>query len=438
MKACIEKVNWDKIRNEVNLVNPELCSIIDAINPDAKHSLYKARYPYGYESVKKGQFCWPDKNGNPFPLINSNIGNCIKEDLLYNLGSNPFTLVLKNALEIFIDMGRHTIPFAVIPSGYVVSNGVMLDNRQDHSQPAFLWNVSSGARSLFMLRKISVASKYKRLSEIINAKIDYPKKISDHGKVFQALGRNCDWALEVMYFGKKWGDHLNDQNAKWVRYNNYLYRQAWSGACFWRVEFIWNFIFSVIKKNSNLKPDPYLADTVKHLLAISIGVFPGFAPALDDALAPINYFQKIFTDVYGLDNYAPIIMQPNYFSMYKASNPVYYFLQYPTTFCFSPKSSKFAKNIRDLEDIRLILKKYLQEIDSEKLNLKGTAIAEIPKLIKYDFFHSTGKAALGIKSSDEMIATDQSFTKIIKKFNGKKFPTASKSFMGIISINKNK
>jgi hypothetical protein len=437
MKAHIKQVTWQEARKEVMRANPELAGLIDNIDPGSEYTLYKACYPYGYESVQNGCFCWPDKDGNPFPLADSDVSNKIKEDLLYNLGSNPVTLVLKNALEIFMEMETHTIPFAIVPAGGTISTGVILDpDSEMNVQPAFLWKISAGARSLFMLRKISIAKKYNKIKEITNIKIDSPKNLFEHGKVFHALGLGSNWCVEVLYFGKKWTDYVKDKNPKWINYYNYLYKQSWRGSRFWHVEFIWNLIFSFVQKRSNLKPDPYLADTVKHLLAISIGVFPGFAPALDDSLAPIKYFQKIFTDVYQLDDYAPIIMQPAYFSMNKAEHPVYYFLQYPTTFCFSPKARKFAKNIKDLEDIKHILNKYLAEISAGELNLKETLIAKIPQAVKYDFFHSTGRVSLGIKSSKEMMEEDPVFSKIIKKFSGKQFPTASKIFMGSIRISK--
>jgi hypothetical protein len=100
------------------------------------------------------------------PLINSNISSSIKEDLLYNLGSNPFTLVLKNALEIFIEMDKHTIPFVIILAGAIASTWLVLEP-QMNCQPAFLWNISSGARSLFMLNKIAITKKYNQLKKYL-------------------------------------------------------------------------------------------------------------------------------------------------------------------------------------------------------------------------------------------------------------------------------
>jgi hypothetical protein len=219
MKAYIKQVTWQEARKEVKQVNPELADLIDDIDPGSEYTLYKACYPYGYESVKNGRFCWPDKDGNPFPLADSDVSNKIKEDLLYNLGSNPVTLVLSGTLEIFLTLDSYIIPAGMIAGKNLFSTGLVLE-QGINNQPAFLWNISAGARSLFMLRKIATTKKYKLLKKIFGVDLQVPKKWLDQGKMFAALANSpkfgSEWYAEVLYFGKKWTLQIQSSAPCWL------------------------------------------------------------------------------------------------------------------------------------------------------------------------------------------------------------------------------
>lgn len=209
---------------------------------------------------------------------------------------------------------------------------------------------------------------------------------------------------------------------------------TWQGSEFFRNQFMWDLALSLIQQQRNIKPNPYIADTVKHLLAMGVGALPGFAPALDDHAAPVRRLQEIFTTIYQLQDYAPIIMQPQFFSLkQKESRPIYYSLQYPTTIEFSPRSREGSTKIFDLYEIRSLLNKYLNDIASDKLNVKGTLVYELPEKVQYDFFHTDIENYTGIRLSKEIPEEDAAFKRVLANVN-KRFPANSTFIRGCIRI----
>jgi len=434
-RSTIQTTTWKKVRDRVAKVNPDLCSIIDQLNPSStKYPLYEARYPFGVNSVAKGQLLLPNEQGRLVQL-EASADKKMKQDLGYNLGSNPVTLVLENSIEIYMAMENHTIPAAFVPAGCLISLWHALDKQYNH-QPAFIWNVSSGARSIFMLPKISVATKFEKLRNYFHLDIDMPHSLFDHGKLFHALTLSPyfkdQWSSCLLYFSRSWFDHLHDK--AWKNFYEYLLKASWKATSYHRSEFIWNLAFSLIQKARNLKPDPYIADTIKHLFAMSVGAYPGFSPAIDNTAAPISTFQEIILEIYGLDKYIPTIMQPAYFlpKDSKKTRPVYYSLDYPTTFSFSPKARKLATKLVNLTKIRYLLNKYLAEVNTGKFRLENTPIGEIPSTINYDFFHNEKIISDDIRNTRFLFEEDPSFKNNIIK--NKEFATNSSFLRGCIRI----
>jgi len=316
MEPVIRKVTLVEVMPEINRVNPAFAKILGNLDPPPEYSLYQATYPYGHRSVCGGKFLMPNKRGEFVPLNDSSIDEKTREDLGYNIGTNPVTVVLENSLEICLEFSTHTIPWILIPKGEIISTGLVLRAERNY-QPAFIWTVHSGARSIFSLSKLSVACKFEKLKEHFGIDCAMPINFADHGKLFHALANSPEfgekWQTKVLYFGKKWFDNLDDPAKK--DFTFYISRKTGYGTSYWAFEFVHHLAFSLIQQKQNLNPDPLLADTVKHILTMSIGACPGFAAAIDDKLAPIGRLEEILTDIYRLDKYAPIIMVPTYFTV---------------------------------------------------------------------------------------------------------------------------
>jgi hypothetical protein len=438
-KATLKKVSWNDVRKEVSKVNPELAKIIDEINPDAGYTLFEASYPFGSEPLQKGRAYFPDPAGDLLALNDSKTSAELQECLSYNLGTNPVSLVLENSFEIFMLFKEHTIPFfyGLIPPGKILSTWRVLSTNKPHA-PAFLWHMTAGARSLYTLPKISELKGNTRLKRVYGLKSAPPKNLLDHWHLFRELTQHPSfgekWSARMLFFGKKWFDKLHDP--AWIKFRAYLLQAAWDGSEFWRNQFIWDLAFSLIQERKHMRPDPYIRDTVKHLFTIAVGAIPGFAPALGNEAAPIERLQEVLLNDYRL-GYAPIIMQPTFFSLYdEIARPVYYSLEYPGAIEFSPSSRATTNKIMILSDIHYLLERCLSALREQDLNVIETPLYDLPHLAKFDFFHTETSNYEAVRNSVNIPLEDAAFLKGAKYCRGQKFPANCSFVKGCIRISR--
>jgi len=432
-KAKLEEVTWDAIRVEFAQKNAKLAKIIDDISPSKEYTLFKASYPYGAEIVKNGSANLPDAQGHCINFHDSRLDSKLREKLLYNNGSTPVSMVLKNSAEIFVVVENNTVPlYGLIPPGRVFGTWKMLNPYGSHT-PAFIWNMTSGARSIFMMPKISEKMKHNRLKRDFGIMVDTPKTLLDHWEVFCALANSNQfgeiWEAEILFFPKIWFENLDDE--RWVHFKCYLLEASWKSSEYLRNLFFWDIAFSIIQKQRGIKPNPYIADTVKHLLGMGIGALPGFAPSIDNTAGPIKRLEEIYSEVYQLE-YDPVIMELHSFNK-DGKRPIYYSLAYPTTTEFSPKSRLDTSKISDLYDIKSLLNKYLLGIAEGSLNLSLTPIYDLPKTVQYEFFHTDNTHYQSINSSTLIPKEDPYFQNSPYK-SLKGFPENSSFIKGCIRI----
>ena len=210
-------------------------------------------------------------------------------------------MILKNTVELFIPLEDRTIPlYGPTVAGTIFGLYRILSPERSH-QPAFIWDMTSGARSIFMLPRISCSENHQKLKKTFQLRTEAPTTLIQHWELFKQLANHKDfpstspWYCELLFFSKEWFEHQNDK--KWAPFNSFLLETAWRGNEFWRNQFSWNMIFSIIQKIRKLKPSIYIDDTVKYLFSIGVGEAPGFAPAVDDYSAPVSGLQKIYDEV---------------------------------------------------------------------------------------------------------------------------------------------
>jgi hypothetical protein len=437
-KATLKKVTWKEIRKDVAKVNGELAKIIDEIDPNSKYALFDISYPFGSEPLKNGDFYLPDpKTGNLLALSDSRTDPELQESLNYNLWSNPVSIILENDFELFIPFEKHTIPLfnGLISAGRVFGTWRVLSSNTPHV-PAFLWHMTAGARSFYTLSKISDSAGHNRLKRIYNLNSELPKKLLDHWRLFKEMANHEafgeKWSARILFFSKEWFEKLRDP--AWIKLRTYLLQSAWDGSEFWRNQFMLDLIFSVIQDRRNMKPNPYIMDTVKHLLTVAVGAVPGFAPALDNRAGPVERLQEILKNDYRLE-YAPVIMQPTFFDLYnEKGRPVYYSLEYPCMMEFSPSSRVNANKIVSLSDIHYLLNKCLSALVEEDLKIAGTPLYDLMKLAKFDFFHTKINGYSAIRNSTNIPMEDNSFLEHSKNCSGLEFPINCSFIKGCIRI----
>ncbi len=288
-----------------------------------------------------------------------------------------------------------------------------------------------------MLPKITNASGHERLKRKYNLHLHASACLNDQWALFVKIANHKNfvqpWHSELAFFSKKWFQHKADKN--WSRFSEFILNQAWIDCTFKRNQFIFDFAFSLAQKNRNLKPNPYLADTVKHLIGIGTGGMPGFTPAIDNIAGPVQGLQEAYINDYKVKHYAPIIMHLHHFSSTE-NRPVYYSLTMPTTTVFSPRSSCFLSKIADIRELKHILDTVLLEIVHGKLMVEKTPLFILAKETNYTFYHTEEDIVNEILSVAYLAEHDPVFQKALSSFEDRIFPEFSPFINGCIAISK--
>lgn len=439
-KAQFHELTWKEARNEILPLNKTLGEIIDELSPSSDYSFLKITYPFGSHVLHRGVLMLPyGPNQTLVPITDDMVPNKIKEKFAYNLTSNPVGMVLKKTFEIFLPLVDRTVVVSNLIKPGAIIGLLRALNPGDSHQPKFLWDMTAGARSIFMLPKISEARKHMKLKKQFELSLEKPIDLMSHWEIFRALSKcknfGDPWNAEILFFSKNWFQH--DEDHDWIKFYHYLYKSVWKGMEAWRNQRLWDLIFSLTLNNYPAQPSAYVCDTVKWLTQIAIGIQPGFAPAMNDLPAPISELQKIYKEVYQLRQYAPIIMCPTQFHLNKsASLPVYYTLQFPTTMEFG-KSKRARKSlISDLHEIRNLLCRYQNEILSNMYETKGTPLHQMFDIVKFDYFHNNVELHSGMLSSSKVAISDNRFLQSLDGEFYKSFPEMSTFFKGCIRISK--
>ena len=407
---------WADIRSVVKKLNSELSDIIDEINPTKSFKIYRATYSFGSEYVKDGRLYLPNEDGTLTLLSDSKVPSQIQDDLSYNLGSNPVSLILNKSAELYMKLPNRSeaIPFSLISAGKLFSTSIVLEGNHAIHHPAFLWNINAGAKTLFMLPKISKEKNFRRLQKHLGFNTPAPNNIFQHVDLFKNMyekGGLGEWNLEVIFFSKKWFENLD--KTKYLKFKSYMQNTLHKSLAFWSSQYVWDTYFSLINNLSGIRPNPYVYDTVKHILLLSMGILPGIAPSIDDSAAPISNIQNAFFNIYKIDYYLPIIMQPTFFDPYSSSKPIYYSLHCPNSMELSPRSAENVSTIIELYEIKNLLNLYLRKLSSKDLNISNTLLSDIPNLVEFDFFHSSPNNYRDINSCEELFKEDESFSRLL-------------------------
>lgn len=428
-----ERHTWKTLRDRFNELNPELTTIIDEIAPPDDYSLYLAKYPYGAMILDKGNFHLPNHKNQIVSLSDKTIPTIIKDDLDYN-GTMPVGLICRNSIESFSILGNRIIPSTLFKPGRMIGLWRVLDDGISYQEGSY-WNVSSGARTLCMLPKITDKVGYRELKIKYGLKLPIPRFLREHWNIFSHLATQenfpQEWSSEIIYFSRKWFSHKKDK--QWNAFYKFLFDNVWQWSAFMRNQLIFNFIFSAAQENKNLKPSPYTVDTVKHLIAMGAGFAPGFVTGIDDTSAPITGLQKVFLEDYELKKYFPIILHVEHF-ITNNDRPIYYSLQMPTTMSFSPKANRASSAMTELRELKHVMEVLLAEILKGSLEINKTPLFHLAKSVKYGFYHCEKDSANEITSANTLIEIDDSFSKTNMQIDNFIFPEFSPFFRGCISL----
>lgn len=435
-KASLKKVSWAQVRERVKEVNPSLAAIIDEIDPKTQFPLYIARYPFGNIIVNEGVFNVPTQNGDLVPIDNGNISPQIKEDFTYAGIGLPAGVVLDRSMHESITTSNQVLPLGVVSTGSIFALWKKLDPAISY-HPIKMFTLTAGARFIFMLPNISDYSLHKNLKRDFNVRQPPPRSLIDQWDIFKTIlnhpSVDYDWSTELLFFTSQWFHKIKNDPA-WRNLYLYLLEQAWRHSAYERNQMFYDLAFSRAQANRNLKPNPYLADTVKHLLMMATGTVPGFTVVDGDCCGPVSFLQKVYIDSYGLRSYVPTFMAPKHFSPLEKCNPVYYSLTLPTTLEFSPKSRKMSSTLNDLSELRHVTQAFMEEVRAGKLKVEDTTLGKVACDIAFDFYHSKPDRHGETQLTQEMVKGDKALVDTNKKFNKRKFADSGTFIRGCVRI----
>lgn len=410
-------LTWQQARSDVVAINPSLSKIIDDLSPSDDHYLIKAQYSYGDSIIRHGDMTYSEQHP--------------EKKVLQQLGysSIPLSLVLKSSCEVFIDLDPRVIPLNIIEQGNLFGVFEVLDSNSCQMKRP-IWSVTAGARTLFMLPKVSQSHQYRHLVNEFDVSEVMPHTFFDQWKVFKQIAHHepsCDWQCELLLFGKKWFQHHHDP--AWHTFNNFILQKGWHQTEYLRSEhsfcFLWQLLNEAITE-LRLKPSYYQFDTVKHLITMQLGGFPGFVPAKrSSSSAPISLIQDAYVNVYQLKDYLPILIHPGIIR--NSEQPVYYSLGMPTLPEGGAAQSSRGK-LKELKTIKLIMEQFFLAVKETSL-----PIPDCLRKIKYRYFHTNYDSDVHL--SEDLPRFDRSFIELENVYQGRTFPTTGQFTRGCIQIN---
>lgn len=415
------RTEWRAIREHVRQVEPKFARIVDKLEPDDTFPLYLAFYPYGSTDADTISSLFPDEKGQYYRLTDSTAPREIVKHLGYSKNNTPLGMVLDKELECFIDLRQEgiTIPWLIYTPGKIFPFSRVLSHKSQRVYaPNGLLSSTAGARSAFMLPNIGSATNHSNLRRDFNVKSPPPKSLYEHWHVFKEIIHShvikTDWHCCIMYFGEKWISKIHNDKT-WAELKHYLHELAWEQYEYERNRVQYDITFSMIQKRRNLKPNPYLADTARHLFAAALGAAPSYIPATNDQALPVSVLQKVFVESYGLKKYIPTIMHPTHYRFEKETQPIYYSLQHPSTHVFSPKSREAASTLFEIRELEHIVRIFMEELAKDAALCSDTVIGEVAKKIEFNYFHNKIDRHRIVQPSTQIASIDRRFKYVANK-----------------------
>ena len=436
-QPIIEEITWDEARKSFSKGCKKLLKIIDDISPGKKYSLVRVRYPYGAVIIQNDTLHLPTTSTQTIPLNSPEIAKKWRDLLGYR--SIPMGIITENSVEIFREIDERV--FSVALSG--PNTGMEIGIVEVFGSTAG-YTVTSGARSLYMIPRISKTSAHKKLRREFGISAPPPKNLIDHWHIFKELYASpafeSQWESELIFLSKPWADNIEkDNDLAWLKLKCYIQQKAWEHSELGRrkvlLDIVWQMTASLLTAKG-IKPDPYVVDTLRHLILVSLGGISGSRPANGDNFAgPINEIQKIYLNIYGLTDQIPTIMRP-YTLNTNEDKPVYYSMQTPLLLSSTPNFRNMSSNIEDMREL-MNIKDYIFDRDYGNLRIDNMLFGDLINRIELNYFHgamySYGKE---IRPTTEMPKDDPEMLYMPIKKNNHEFADNGAYIRGCIRISK--
>ena len=404
-------IEWVDIAATIALVDPELADIIDRHPGSKKYKLVKVSYPYGENIIKAGSFYFPNKHGMLAPFHSNTIENSIKKMFDYYWGSIPFGILLSGAAECYWSGSKQTTSLSMLYPGSTYALRTIFDkNGWCNFKDAF--DLSSGARSIFLLPSIKDTIKFKKLGKSLENRITIPKDFNEQWYLLKdiyksKINKTC-WKSEFLFFTTQWLKDIFSEKPNELY--NCLRNRVWAVTEFSRnrkiFDYIWNDFIRIAKKEG-VKAKDYLFDLAKHLVLIGIGDEYGFQPTISNQVAPIDLFQKAFIKYYKITQ-TPTFMSSATIKMDKPDN-VYFSLQHSANLLTYPHRIGVSSSLDDVRDVKAIMDLFMECLKKVTLSVKGTRFTELPDKVHYSYYHTDKDYTRQAMNSALVMQNDERF-----------------------------
>lgn len=415
----ITEVKWADVQDHIHLLNPELAKTLEQCSQ--QHSFIKASYYYGNKIFQHHNLNFPTESGAVLALdteISSELDSLIKQ---LNYAPVPLGLVLTKSVEQYYETETRVMPEKLFSAGELIGLTEFLSPTEQSHNHYFL---SAGARSTFLLPKVADAIAHGRLKKDYGITAYPPKQLMQQSRVFADLAQRDQykhqWQCEILFFSKNW---LQESKLKSFCLEQY-YQQSHYAMRQLSFNLIWeNFSKEVTRRN--LKPKPYSINTLKHIMAISQNIFPGFVAADNsESHIPSKLIEQAYINSYQLKKYFPTIMVPEYFNNTKQA--IYYSMAFPTLLEYAPQAGNSRSIMGDIREVKQLINILLICINN----------TNIENNIDYEFFHTDLDKLSEIQLSTEMLKEDHELVPNSNIYHDREFADNSPFFRGCIRIRK--
>ena len=340
---------------------------------------------------------------------------------------------MKNSIEVYREINNRIFSLACFNEGFNIGIWEFFGSTTPY-------NVSAGARSVYMIPKISSAMQHKKLKQHFDVTLPPPKHLSEHFGIFRQIINSSnfskDWDCQVIYLTNRWAEAI-ENNKKWINLKTYILEKNWQHANYVRkksvLDHAWD-TFAYKLNERHLKFSSYIIDTLNHLILVATNVITASSSFTgDEKVGPFNELQKIYETCYELRDYVPTIMIPRYFS-FNENIPVYYSLQEPTLLETSPRSKKIISTMDSIRELSELLNHFFAE-DDINMMIYNESVVDIMKKVRFKFFHNKMYAyGKDIRPSKEMPIDDKNLLYRFENSKNSKFADSGSFVQGCVMI----
>ncbi|MCC2624498.1 MAG: hypothetical protein K0R14_371 [Burkholderiales bacterium] len=434
-------LNWKEALPKISAVNPGLAECMQ------KHSnllkdlpFFIVNYPFGEKIINNREVFFPLAGGGGISFNDPSLPDILRDNLSYTPGvDNPVGMILDKESEFFRPIDGRIVSYQVVNTGQIIGFAHIIDTIMNKhlgkvkKATVSIWNLLAGARSAFVLPKISENGRHANLQKTYGINVEKPNSYTEHSDIFRALNAEISpqWIQPILYFPKQLSHNLKvDQEYLPIFHEmasiHRLGYSIWHNA-YPKFESDINYVFQKAKVNGF---SAYAVNIVKHLYLIIANGAPGFAPTTNENMLPKKLVEDAYTDKnsYGLTDYWPTIMQPKQFDNEES---VYYSLGVPSLIHYNPETFKGKTSIALLSEVADVLAR-CQEYILNEFEDKDSSLYEAAIKARFSFYHddpNPKKNGSAIKNSALLPKEDPRFCK-----KGWEFPFRSSFVRGCIKI----